>query len=365
MASNTDRIIEIEAEIRRTKYNKATEGHIGELKAKIARLRRENMKSKGPANAGGFDVRKSGDSSAVFIGFPSVGKSTLLNHLTNARSEVAAYEFTTLTVVPGILEHRGARIQLLDLPGIISGASQGKGRGREILAVARSADLLMIILDVFQAKTQLSVIMKEMYEIGVRVNERAPDVVITPKTRGGVVVNSTIKLTKITPKTIERILGVYGMHNADIVIRDNIDDDQFVDVVTGNRRYIPALFILNKCDLVDPAFLKNVRKEIGVPIVPISADKAGNLEELKDAIYNHLHLMRVYLKPRLGEVDYKEPMILRSGSSVAEVCDRIHKTVRAEFKYALVWGKSAKFGGQKVGIDHILQDEDIVTISKR
>ena len=97
----------------------------------------------------------------------------------------------------------------------------------------------------------------------------------------------------------------------------------------------------------------------------ISADKVKNLEELKEAIYSNLRLMRVYLKPRLGETDFKEPMILRSYSTIGEVCDRIHKTVRSEFKYALVWGESAKFGGQKVGIDHILEDEDVVTIAKR
>lgn len=65
-------------------------------------------------------------------GFPSVGKSTLLNKMTGTFSEVAAYEFTTLTCVPGIIRYRGAKIQLLDLPGIIEGAKDGKGRGRQV-----------------------------------------------------------------------------------------------------------------------------------------------------------------------------------------------------------------------------------------
>jgi ribosome-interacting GTPase 1 len=49
----------------------------------------------------------------------SVGKSTLLSRVTSTKSEIAAYEFTTLTCVPGVIEHKGANIQLLDLPGII------------------------------------------------------------------------------------------------------------------------------------------------------------------------------------------------------------------------------------------------------
>ncbi|PIO75251.1 hypothetical protein TELCIR_02715 [Teladorsagia circumcincta] len=67
-------------------------------------------------------------------GFPSVGKSTLLSNLAGVYSEVAAYEFTTLTTVPGVIRYKGAKIQLLDLPGIIEGAKDGKGRGKQVIA---------------------------------------------------------------------------------------------------------------------------------------------------------------------------------------------------------------------------------------
>lgn len=62
----------------------------------------------------------------------SVGKSTLLTMLTGTHSEAASYEFTTLTCIPGIIQYNDTKIQLLDLPGIIEGASEGKGRGRQV-----------------------------------------------------------------------------------------------------------------------------------------------------------------------------------------------------------------------------------------
>ena len=146
MSSGEDKIRakikEIEIEYARTQKNKATEGHLGLLKAKLSKLRRELTdagsagKKGGGAGERGFEVSKSGDTRVGLIGFPSVGKSTLLTKLTGTFSLAAGYEFTTLTAIPGTMHYRGAKIQILDLPGIIEGAKDGKGRGRQVLAAA-------------------------------------------------------------------------------------------------------------------------------------------------------------------------------------------------------------------------------------
>lgn len=75
----------------------------------------------------GFEVTKSGHARVAMIGFPSVGKSTFLGTVTKTESAVASYEFTTLTCIPSTLEYKDTKIQLLDLPGIIEGAAEGKG----------------------------------------------------------------------------------------------------------------------------------------------------------------------------------------------------------------------------------------------
>ena len=66
-----------------------------------------------------------------------MGKSTFQSKITKTKSEVAAYAFTTLTAIPGVLEYGGAEIQILDLPGIIEGAAEGKGRGRQVISAAK------------------------------------------------------------------------------------------------------------------------------------------------------------------------------------------------------------------------------------
>eukprot|EP00755_Sulcionema_specki_P002759 Sspe_Gene.119157::Locus_114335_Transcript_1_1_Confidence_1.000_Length_391::g.119157::m.119157/K06944/K06944; uncharacterized protein len=103
-----EQIKEIESEMNRTQKNKATEGHLGRLKGKLARLRSqliaEASKDSGGAKGPSFEVKKSGDVRVSIVGFPSAGKSTLLGKVTKTESATAAYEFTTLTCIPGVIE---------------------------------------------------------------------------------------------------------------------------------------------------------------------------------------------------------------------------------------------------------------------
>src|SRR5439155_21661548 len=105
-----------------------------------------------------------------------VGKSTLLNHITDAGRAVAAYDFTTVDVIPGLLEQRGSKIQILDRPGLIRGGSKGRGRGKEVLSVARGCDLILLMIDVFE--THVHVLEEELRLAGIRLNERPADVTL-------------------------------------------------------------------------------------------------------------------------------------------------------------------------------------------
>ena len=362
-----EKIKSIQDEIHRTQLNKATEHHIGLLKAKIAKLKREQEAiaiKKSSKKSDGFDVKRTGDATVVFIGLPSVGKSTLLNKLTGSKSAIGAFQFTTLTVVPGVLEHRGAKIQMLDLPGIIKGASSGKGLGRRILSVARSADIVLLVLDVFQPYHE-DVLINELNNIGIRLNQKPPNIVIEKSTTGGIAVAQQVKLKKMSEKLLKDILNVYGYTSARVVIREDIDSEQLVDFVTGNKTYAKAITILNKIDLVDEKFLKKAKKKIKSDVITVSADSDINIDKLRDRIYDELQFIRIYMRPKGGETDFKEPLIIRKNSSVLDVCNKLHRKMKKDFRFGLVWGKSVKFGGQRVGLSHVLLDEDVLTIIKR
>ena len=362
-----EKIKAIQDEKARTQINKATEHHLGLLKAKIAKLKREqeaDQVKKSSKKSDGFDVKRTGDATVVFIGLPSVGKSTLLNKLTGSKSAIGAFQFTTLTVVHGVLEHRGARIQMLDLPGIIKGASTGKGLGRRILSVARSADIVLLVLDVFQPYHE-DVLVKELGNIGIRLNQKPPNIVIEKSTTGGIAIAQQVKLKKMSEKLFKEILNVYGYTSARVVIREDIDSEQLIDFVTGNKTYAKAITILNKIDLVDDKFLKKAKKKIKSDVIAVSADSDINIVKLRDRIYEELEFIRIYMRPKGGETDFKEPLVIRKNSSVLDVCNKLHRQLKRDFRFGLVWGKSVKFGGQRVGLKHILLDEDVLTIIKR
>ncbi len=358
-----EKIKKIEEDMRRTQVNKKTEHHIGLLRAKLAKLRAEleEQHARKSGSKLGFDVRKSGDATVVLIGLPSVGKSTLLNRLTNAKSKVAAYQFTTLDVVPGVMEHGGARIQILDLPGIIKGASSGKGLGRRVLAVARSADLILFVVDVFQPEAR-GLLERELRTTGIRVDESPPNVVIEKVDSGGISVASQAKMTKMSETLVKDILRVYDINGARVLIREDIDDQQLIDVLAGNRVYVPSLTAMNKIDLVNAGFTGELTRKLPYRFVPISAESDVNVQALKEEIYRKLDFVRIYMRRRTGETDFEEPMVVRGGATIGDVCDKVHRGMKDEFRYAQVWGKSVKFGGQRVGVTHRLMDEDVLTI---
>lgn len=342
-----EKIEELEREIRETPYNKATQHHIGKLKAKIARLKEAKSRK---TNGKGFAIKKSGDATVGIVGFPSVGKSTLLNRLTGVESEIADYDFTTTTVIPGMMEYKGSKIQILDLPGIIEGASFGKGKGKEILSIIRNVDLLLLMVENRKSK-KLKIMERELWNAGIRLNRSRPNVIIKKKDRGGINVITPLDLN-LDPKTIGDIARKNGIMNADIIIRENLSRERFIDALS-NRVYLPAILVVNKIDRSYP-----IKKYGNWEALPISAKKGIGIDGLRKKIFEKLDFIRVYMKIS----NEKEPLIVKNGSTIGEICSMIHSDLEKNFRYARICGPSAKFRGQRAGMDHKLKDGDVVTI---
>ncbi|ETO11947.1 hypothetical protein RFI_25428 [Reticulomyxa filosa] len=355
-----EKIKEVEAEMARTQKNKATEHHLGLLKAKLSKFRTELMEPAKTVKGEGFDVMKSGDARCALIGFPSVGKSSFLNKVcTGTHSAEASYEFTTLTCIPGLLQYKDARIQILDLPGIIEGASKGKGKGRQVIGVARSADLVIMMLDGVRGEIQKKLLTKELEDCAIRLNQKQPDIYFKRQKSGGVKLTMTCRLTQLDEKLVRSILQQFKIHHCEIIIREDCSADQFIDVIEANRVYLPCLYVYNKIDNLTIEELDEICRGQDHNVV-CSVKLNLNIDFVLERLWNKLNMIRIYAKKKGSAPDLNEPVILRNGATIEHFCHSIHREMVAKFRYALVWGRSAKHRPQHVGLQHVLEDEDVV-----
>ncbi|MGA3021167.1 MAG: GTPase [Candidatus Micrarchaeales archaeon] len=354
---------ELQKDYSKTKYNKATNKYLSLLRAKMAKVRRAMAEKKGKKGEG-FGVRKSGDATIVLVGFPNAGKSSLLNKLTGTDSKVASYAFTTLSVIPGMLQYNGAKIQMLDIPGLIEGAHLGKGSGTQVASVIRIADLLIFVVDATEPD-QLPTLVEELSLLDIKVNREKPRVMIEEKGSGGIIVESNGH--KIPEKgEVTAILNETGVYNGKAIFYSNMDAEELIALLVEKAVYVNGIVALNKMDLLDRSKAEQIRRDMQskfkMQVVAVSATRETNLEELKETLFDKLGLIRIYLNPKEGNVDFSKPFVTKEGSTILDVAKGLHSKAAKNLRFAYVTGSSAKFSNQKVGGDHVVNDGDVVTL---
>ncbi len=237
-------------------------------------------------------VRREGVAQVALVGAPNAGKSSLLHALSHVQIKIGDYAFTTLRPVAALTRIGGVLVQLVEIPGLIQGASEDRGGGRALLGVLRGADAIVYCQDAHAPCEALKDVRKEIAAAGI---------------------------------SLPSMLAVTKMDEA------------------------------NEGDL---AALQAAMPEL--PVVGVSIIDDESLARFKEAVWRLTGLMRVYLRHD-NQTD-EEPLAMQPGATVIDVAMKVHKDMVVSFRGARIWGPSARFAGQQVGMHHQVQDGDTVEI---
>ncbi len=337
---------------------------LAELREEIE-IRRRKRAGRGPR----FFIEKEGAAQVIVVGPPNTGKSSIVSILTGAKTKIADYPYSTIEPVPGMYKFKDVLFQLIDTPPISPGSRSGLNS--RVIGLIRNADTIMIILDINgDPIDDFERIYDELNSHGILLHKPRGRVVIERQRSGklGIRVALMGRLLDCTPDDIRKLLESYRINNALVKIYGDVTLDDVEQAVFESRLYKPSIIVINKADLdlkkalTKGRLLKKMNPDI--PVIVASAKWRKGFEKLGEILFNELELIRIYTKQPNGQVSDK-PLILKKGSTVLDVAKSIHKKFVENFLYAKIWGPSAKYPGERVGLDHILHDGDIVEIHIR
>ncbi|MCE4599331.1 MAG: TGS domain-containing protein [Desulfurococcales archaeon] len=352
--------------------HKGTENLLLWARRRLAELKEEKEERRRKRAGGGgprIFVERAGAGQVVLIGPPNSGKSSLLARLTNARPEIAPYPFTTQTPIPGMLQYEDIQFQLVDTPPLLLDQPDSPVNNR-ILGLARNANALLIVvgLDEPDPGYTLSRIMELLEDRGIVVTRRRGLVrILKSREINGVKIQGSGRMIDFTEDDLRRLLASYRIYNAIVEIEGDVSLDDVEKAIYQARMYKPAIIVLNKSDLPEARMKVSKIGELAgddTPLVIASAKTGEGLNDIGGIIFKILGIIRVYTKQPNKEPD-PNPLIVPKGTTVIEAARRIHKDLARNFKYAKIWGPSARYPGQRVGGEHILEDGDLIEIHTR
>jgi ribosome-interacting GTPase 1 len=291
--------------------HKGTDKLQADLKRRIARHKEEAevRKTKGGHRRSGLDaIEREGAAQLLLVGPPNSGKSSLIESVTNAAPEVAAYPFTTRKPLPAMMPFEDVQMQLVDLPPVTLDYLESWA-----ISLMRNADSLLLVVDVNRDP------LKEVETIVLILSERK----VSPV---GFVVPS---VDEWSPIAYKRTLVVANK----------------VDLEEGWTRY------------------EKLKKDLAgrYPVLPYSCYDDELVEGFAGKIFAFLELVRVYTKVPGKKPDLNQPYVLTKGSTVLALAEEVHRDFVGKLKFARVWG-SGKFEGQNVQKDYVIEDGDIVEL---
>ncbi|MEZ0393539.1 MAG: TGS domain-containing protein [Desulfurococcaceae archaeon] len=330
---------------------------LAELREELEERRRRRVGGQSP-----FSIKKEGAGQAIFLGLPQCGKSSLVRALTGAKTKVANYPFATTQPVVGSLRYEDIYFQLIDAPPLAPGS---KLNGK-VIGLAKNADLAIVVLDATRdVMSDYKTVVDLLEENGLTISKPRGRVVLERYRAGKAGVKVTVlgKMIGATPDDVRRLLESYNIYNAHVKLYGEVTLDDVEAAIFERNVYKPAIITINKADLGPDARRKaeELSRRTGLRAIPVSALTREGLDLIARLIFEELEIVRVYTKPPNGPPSPK-PLVLRRGSTVFDVARNIHSELVENFSYARVWGRSAKYPGERVGLDHEVLDGDIVEI---
>ncbi len=333
---------------------------LAELREEIEERRRKKI-----GRGISFFVEKEGAAQAVIVGPPNTGKSLLLKTLTGARTRIADYPMSTRFPVPGMLQYKDIYFQLVDTPPIMSNGGPWNNR---VIGLVRNADAVIIVLDITRDPVKDYLELRRLFEeSGILLYKPRGRVVIEKERLGKTGIRVTLmgRLLDGTIDDVRKLLEEYRIYSAHVKIYGEVSLDDVEQAIFESRVYKPSIIVINKAD-INLARAREAAYRLheitpSTPIIIGSAKLGKGFEDLGKILFKLLDLIRVYTKQPNGPVTDK-PLVLPRGSTVYDVARLIHKSFVKNFRYAKIWGPSAKYPGERTGLEHVLEDGDIVEI---
>jgi small GTP-binding protein len=344
----------------------------GQVKRKMSVIRRdlEDKKKKGTGKSSGgpkLFIEKEGAAQISLLGMTNVGKSSLLAAFTNAKVSVSPVPFTSHEPVPSIMIHKDIRFQIVEAPAMIEGSADGKAWGRATIGSARNADGIILMVDLSENPiAQLELLLEELEKSHVMLSKPKGHIDIDRR-HAGVSLRIILvgKLIDCSMKEVEELLRGFRINEAIVKITGEVTLDEVEDAVFESTIYKPSLIIANKLDIKGAeAALKQLQVHVAgkLPIVAISCDQKRGLDQVGEALFKTMDIIRIYTKEPGAKAHSSNPFTLKKGATMHDLAKSIHGDFLKEFDFARVWAKRLVFSPQKAGINFVLDDGDIVEI---
>lgn len=370
-----ERIVLLEDYIRLVPKHKGVEKHLRQVKITLSKLKAEQEQEKLAKKGTGekWMVPKEADIQIAVTGFPNSGKSSFINFLIGKDVfEVGEYPFTTTKPEVATTHAKGAILQLVDLPALVEGASEGVANGQKVFAQIRNADLVIIVIDLStDGIEQLEILLTEFKKARIKLNEHTTKIKLEKSAGTGLI---TINSDYFPGGREALILYLQNLkiNNGVITLEGPTTEEELFEFIRIKSLYLRTIIVATKGDV--PAskqhFLdlkKHIKNKYSnrFELIPISVkfegSKINNPEIITEKLFLSLELIRVYTRNIDGVIATK-PIVLKKGATIREVAEKLGSMFLKNFRYAKIWGKSIKFDGQHTGLEHELFDQDIVQI---